>query len=151
MKLKIEPLKINLHLDHILEIENQVQITPWSKQQFLDGLNAGNQGTVLLFGETLIGYGLLQLTDKEAEILTIAIHHDYQCQGYGRKLLNALCEQVKHAGAHTLFLEVRKSNIAAQKLYHQAGFVEINRRKNYYKTLNGHEDAIILRGLFNVY
>ncbi|NBS11482.1 MAG: ribosomal-protein-alanine N-acetyltransferase, partial [Gammaproteobacteria bacterium] len=42
-----------------------------------------------------------------------------------------------------LFLEVRASNGAAQRLYDRAGFNELGRRRNYYPTASGREDAMV--------
>ena len=43
-----------------------------------------------------------------------------------------------------LFLEVRISNRKAIELYSKEGFFELGNRKNYYSTLNGHEDALLM-------
>ena len=48
-------------------------------------------------------------------------------------------------GAEQLFLEVRVSNVPAQGLYRKLGFVEISRRKGYYPTNGGREDAIVMQ------
>ena len=43
-----------------------------------------------------------------------------------------------------IFLEVAENNIPARRLYEKAGFSEIGRRKNYYKTKSGFCDAICM-------
>ncbi|HHT7854957.1 TPA: GNAT family N-acetyltransferase, partial [Pasteurella multocida] len=59
--------------------------------------------------------------------------------------LNHLLQQLTEKGISTLWLEVRESNIAAQKLYEQLGFNEVDRRKNYYPTPHGQrENAIVM-------
>ena len=45
----------------------------------------------------------------------------------------------------TLFLEVRASNVIAQKLYQNLGFKAYHTRKNYYQ--DPVEDAILMRKL----
>ena len=47
-------------------------------------------------------------------------------------------------GAVRMFLEVRESNARARKMYTSFGFEETGRRKNYYPTENGREDAILM-------
>ena len=47
-------------------------------------------------------------------------------------------------GWNAIFLEVRPTNAAAQALYSSAGFVEIGRRKAYYRARIGREDAVVL-------
>ena len=39
-------------------------------------------------------------------------------------------------------LEVRRSNLAAQALYHQCGFLDVGYRKRYYE--DNREDALIM-------
>ena len=74
----------------------------------------------------------------ELEIKNIAIHPDFQGQGLASFLLT---EVSTFSG--TLFLEVRKSNLAAQKCYEKFGFKIYHTRKNYYdKPL---EDALLMR------
>jgi len=48
----------------------------------------------------------------------------------------------KEEGAQTALLEVRESNDMAQEMYRKLGFVEVNRRPQYYSD-NG-EDAILM-------
>ena len=47
--------------------------------------------------------------------------------------------------ATQIWLEVRQSNLAAQTLYTRMGYEHIAVRKNYYRTKNGHEHALIMR------
>ena len=62
--------------------------------------------------------------------------------GIGSKLYLTLENKTKELNAREILLEVRKSNIKAQKFYEKFGFKEIFVRPKYYK--NG-EDALILR------
>jgi ribosomal-protein-alanine N-acetyltransferase len=45
-------------------------------------------------------------------------------------------------GAQSSFLEVRESNLPAQEMYRKFGYVEVGRRKRYYRDNN--EDAILM-------
>jgi ribosomal-protein-alanine N-acetyltransferase len=47
------------------------------------------------------------------------------------------------SGVASLYLEVRDSNMAARALYASRGFVEIGRRRDYYR--RPREDALVLR------
>jgi ribosomal-protein-alanine N-acetyltransferase len=42
-----------------------------------------------------------------------------------------------------MFLEVRESNVAAIHMYLNHGFNEVGRRRNYYPTATGREDALV--------
>jgi ribosomal-protein-alanine N-acetyltransferase len=46
--------------------------------------------------------------------------------------------------AQKIFLEVRASNISAQMLYINHGFIQIGRRAAYYPKEIGFEDAIVM-------
>jgi len=78
----------------------------------------------------------------EAHIATIAVHPDYRRQKLARRLLVRGLLAAYERGARTAFLEVRRSNLAAQALYAEFGFVEAGVRKRYYQ--DNHEDALLL-------
>ena len=79
-----------------------------------------------------------------AELRTFAVVPPFQGKGYGRVLLTELCSRLASCGIENLFLEVRPSNPAALSLYRKLGFEEISRRKDYYPTHGGREDAIVM-------
>ena len=54
----------------------------------------------------------------------------------------SIVDEARHLGAASLTLEVRRSNIAAQRLYAKSGFHEAGVRKNYYT--QPVEDALVL-------
>ena len=76
----------------------------------------------------------------ESDIITVAVAPNYQNNGYGFMLIKALENALKSKGVTKIFLEVRRSNLSAIKLYEKANFKNISVRKNYY---DGVEDAII--------
>jgi len=66
--------------------------------------------------------------------------------GVASRLLERLIEAVKSENASFLFLEVRKSNEAAIKLYEKFGFLVCGERKNFYTAPL--EDAYIMKLTF---
>ncbi len=76
---------------------------------------------------------------EEAEILTLAVDPAHRRRGLGR----ALVETFLHTRQGDVFLEVRPSNLAAQKLYEASGFAPTGTRPRYYRSPD--EDALILR------
>ncbi|MBD4685604.1 ribosomal-protein-alanine N-acetyltransferase, partial [Xanthomonas citri pv. citri] len=54
----------------------------------------------------------------------------------------------REQGILTLWLEVRESNLAAQKLYDSLGFNEVTIRKNYYPTPSGERENAIVMALY---
>lgn len=90
----------------------------------------------------LVGYAGLWVTFDEGHVTTIAVAPAYRKQGLGELLLNSLIDRAAEAGALSLTLEVRVSNVEAQALYTKYGFTIEGKRKRYY-TDNG-EDALIM-------
>jgi len=79
---------------------------------------------------------------NEAHITNIAVKEEYRGMGVGKRILESLIYYCALKNIDSMTLEVRKSNMVAQKLYRKYGFVEYGVRSNYY-TDNG-EDAIVM-------
>ncbi len=83
-------------------------------------------------GRTLIGFVLSRVAADEAEILSLAITPAWRGRGFARPLLDLHLRRLAGLGARTVFLEVDEHNAPAGRLYGQAGFVEVGRRRGYY-------------------
>ena len=117
--------------------------SPWSEDSFRDLLALPTtKGWALEGSPSLI---LFQLSEGEAEILTFQIEAKQQGQGLGRLLLEKAMAELWALGAKSIHLEVAQSRTAAQALYKRAGFEIIDRRKGYYRTKQGREDALVCR------
>lgn len=98
---------------------------------------------VLLANETLVGYaGFWLQGGNEAHLMTIATHPAWRRRGLGELLLLNLLYQAQQKEAALVTLEVRRSNLAAQALYHKYAFVIAGERRRYYRDNN--EDALIM-------
>jgi [ribosomal protein S18]-alanine N-acetyltransferase len=92
------------------------------------------------------GFALCRVAADESELLTIAVRPGERRRGAGRRLLTAVIDRVREAGAQTLFLEVGADNPAAQALYETLGFQVIGTRTAYYRRGEGPPaDALIMR------
>ena len=78
----------------------------------------------------------------QAHINNLAVRPDLRGRGLGSQMLEAIIVEARRLGAATLSLEVRRSNVAAQRLYLRAGFREEAVRKSYYT--QPVEDALVL-------
>ena len=137
-------------LDAIVRLDSSAFEFPWSRAAFEGSLKIGHSFLLLQDDETLLGVAVSMQIFDEAELLTIAVDPSYQGQGYGKLLLNELLARLARNGAQRLFLEVRVSNTRAHSLYLGAGFEEISRRKGYYPTRDGREDAIVMEKLLSI-
>jgi ribosomal-protein-alanine N-acetyltransferase len=95
-------------------------------------------------GDEAVGFALGRSVAAEAELLLLAVKRSRQKSGVGKKLLKRFIESARERGAQRLHLEVRDGNHAL-RLYTQAGFSEVGRRKNYYTGRDGQiYDALTL-------
>jgi [ribosomal protein S18]-alanine N-acetyltransferase len=90
----------------------------------------------------IVGFAGMWMFVDEAHVSTIASHADWRGHGVGEMLLLALLREAQRRDAIFATLEVRVTNYVAQKLYLKYGFVEVGRRKRYYRDNN--EDALIM-------
>lgn len=130
-------------IEAVFNIEKQVQIKPWSKQQFSEASHQYSS-TVIEENGKVIGFCILQPVLDEANLLLMAIDPKEQGKGLGYTLLNESLSLLKNEPIQ-IFLEVRQSNQAAIRLYEKSGFHQIDLRKNYYPNTDGtREHAIIM-------
>lgn len=135
-------------VSQVAMIERLVEYHPWSEKQFQESLEAQQRCTVMVDGEKVVGFCVLQPVLDEANLLLMAIDPQYQGQGRGLVLLE---ESIELLGERCvmIFLEVRASNHPAISLYEKVGFHQMGLRKNYYpadRTLiaSGKEDAVLM-------
>lgn len=132
------------HVASIAEIEKLCFSDPWSEKSVASELtNKLSLWLVALDGDRVAGYIGSQSVLDGADVMNVAVHPDYRRQGIGRALVERLVAELQKTVVTFLMLEVRASNEPALALYTQLGFVEVGRRKNYYR--NPKEDALIMR------
>ncbi|MFI3209905.1 MAG: ribosomal protein S18-alanine N-acetyltransferase [Peptostreptococcaceae bacterium] len=140
--LKIEIMNQN-HLDGVLRVEEESFVISWSRKSFEDELK--NDKALYLVAkqdEKVIGYIGTWLIFDEAHITNIAVSYEFRNQKIGDKLVSELINICKDKKIKSMTLEVRNSNIIAQKLYKNHGFKLAGIRKEYYS--DNKEDALIM-------
>ena len=130
--------------DAVMEIETQIHVQPWTHGQFQDSLAAGHAMWLMTKADALTGYVVTMTVVDEVHLLNISVPTVLQGNGHGSALLSYIIEQAWHENAKRVLLEVRPSNVAALALYARCGFKEIGRRRSYYATFDGREDAIVM-------
>ena len=88
----------------------------------------------------IIGYIGISYVLDSADIISIVVHKDYTKKGIATLLLQEIFAFAKENNIQKIMLEVRRSNLPAQKLYEKHGFKQIAIRKKYYDNT---EDALI--------
>lgn len=143
MEAGFEPMT-EARLDAVLAIERRAYDHPWTRGNFADSLRAGYEAQVLCAGGAVLGYFVAMKGVDEVHLLNITVAPEQQGQGWGRLLLDALSLWSRVQGAQWLWLEVRVSNVRAQKIYERYGYRRVGERKNYYPADNGREHAIVM-------
>ncbi|RSX56099.1 ribosomal-protein-alanine N-acetyltransferase RimI [Bifidobacterium dolichotidis] len=93
---------------------------------------AGNSADAGLANQQLCGYAGFWYDGDDAEIMTIGVAKQFQQQGRGARLLQALIDAAREQGANRMLLEVRTDNEPALALYEHFGFERLGLRKRYY-------------------
>lgn len=131
-------------LETVSEIAKKADPFGWTIGNFQDAIRCGDWIHLALLGETVIGYSVVKPFIDESELLEIAVSPQFQGKGYGKALLAHSMDHAKSKAIRLMRLEVRVSNTRAQNLYVKFGFEIDGHRKNYYRTAQGHEDALLM-------
>ena len=131
-------------IDAVQEVERSSFPVPWPANAFRHELtqNRNARYVVARSGDRIVGYAGLWLMVDEAHITTFAVHPDQRRQRIGERLLQRIFEVAVAMNAEWLTLEVRASNLPAQRLYEKYGFRRAGVRRRYYSDNN--EDALIM-------
>lgn len=136
-------------LETVADLTHRADPFGWTLRNFSDAHASGNTLTVLTVDGVTSGIAAVMHVLDESELLEIAVQPAMQGRGYGKALLAHAIALARRNGAVRMFLEVRESNARARKMYTSFGFEETGRRKNYYPTENGREDAILMTAQFS--
>jgi ribosomal-protein-alanine N-acetyltransferase len=125
-------------------VENASFPLPWPANAFRHELTQNKNAHYIVAreGEHIVGYAGLWLSLDEAHITTFAVLPEYRRRKIGERMLISIFERAERLGAEWLTLEVRASNLPAQRLYEKYGFRPAGIRRRYYSDNN--EDAIIM-------
>lgn len=130
-------------VDGVFAVEQASFPKPWRREDFVKEMTANTCARYLVAEreERIIGFAGAWIVLDEAHITNIAVLPAYRGQGTGKALTSGLLQYAANLGVVFATLEVRRSNLAAQKLYQTLGFEYAGTRKRYYED-NG-EDALI--------
>jgi len=131
-------------LPEVVAIERTIYTHPWTAGNFADSLRAGYDCRTWRIQGELVGYFVLMSAAGEAHLLNLSVAASHQRRGHGTALLREAARIAKGRGAQAIFLEVRPSNQAGQRLYTRFGFRKVGLRRDYYPAASGREDALVL-------
>lgn len=130
------------HLPEVMPIEREVFMPGWSEEAFRNDLrNPAALYLNLRVNGKLVAYAGMWLVIDEAHITNVAVKPEYRGRNFAKRLIHRLLSIARERGCVKAFLEVRVSNIPAQKLYEKFGFRPVAVRAKYYDNV---EDALIM-------
>ena len=145
MNARVERLQSAADLDAVLEIEHASFFNPTTRQWYETELKRPEVCFVYVVrtpDEPVAGFCAFWKVFDQININKQAVRPELRRRGLARLLLTAVLEQAAALGSPTATLEVRRSNLAARRLYESAGFRLAGVRTSYYT--NPIEDALIL-------
>ncbi len=152
-----EPMRIrpmsSADLPRVMEIAQSLKDAPhWPESVWTTAVDCATGPDVtprricLVAADPLSGivlaFAVTGLLPPQAELESIAVAAEHQRRGIASGLFAGLVRELKAAGIHEIFLEVRDSNRAARGFYRAQGFSETGRRVRYYA--DPIEDAVLM-------
>lgn len=140
-------------LDDVLNLEELIFTTPWSKEQYAKLMSAG---VCKIFGASkgksgeLAAYIAVSVNSAagELEIYNVAVRPEQRRCGLAERLTGLVLDAALALRLERALLEVRESNVAARSLYEKLGFSQCGLRKNYYSSPTEH--AVLYEYIFNL-
>jgi len=134
-------------LDEVIKIERISFPTPWSEEMFRAELRSPISRTLVAEtegngGAAIAGYINFWLVADEFHLNSIAVRGKLKRKGIASVLMREMIRIARRRGCVHGTLEVRRSNLAARKLYEKFGFTMRGVRPRYYSDTG--EDAIIM-------
>lgn len=144
----VEPMSLS-DLDAVMVLEPTLFVgDPWPRSVYVYELTKSDASFFRVIRGQLPGhppiltYGGCWLLVDTAHVGTIGTHPGWQGKGLGTWFLLHLIDEARMQGAVEVTLEVRVSNVHAQRLYTKLGFVKVGRRRHYYHDTG--EDALLM-------
>lgn len=141
----IRPMEMS-DLQDVYAIEVAAYPRPWPIKCFIDEMNKNRFARYVVAGDgggTILGYLGMWIISGEAHITNVAVDPPFQRRKVAEQLLVNSLEYALAHRCNSIYLEVRRYNIAAQRLYTRYRFMPTRIRERYYQDNN--EDAIELR------
>ncbi len=131
-------------IKNIADIEAECFTTPETESSVRSVIeNYVYEAFVAEVDNEIVGHTITMSAVGDMDILSVAVRPVFRKMGIGQKLLENLLTNAYENDIYDVFLEVRKSNIAARSLYEKMGFEKIGERKNFYDLPR--EDAVLMK------
>ena len=130
-------------IDQIHALEQACSQNPWTRDGIASSLSS--QDSIFWVAENeesrVIGFACSSLILDELHIQEVAVDKNCRNKGLGALLINQLLQTAAAKNAKRAYLEVRRSNQSAIRLYEKCGFSVDTVRTGYY---GDGEDAVFM-------
>jgi ribosomal-protein-alanine N-acetyltransferase len=132
-------------LGQIHDLEQACSRNPWSRDGMANSLSNPDSVFWVLQDpkKRIIAFACSSLILDELHILEVAVDLNHRNKGFGAVLINQLLASAAARNAKRAYLEVRRSNFSAIRLYEKCGFETDAVRKSYYG--DGEDAALMSR------
>ena len=128
----------------VTRIERASFTTIWPSDAFYNELSTNKLAHYFVgrYDDRVVAYGGIWVILEDSHVTTLAVDPEYRGRRFGEVLLLRLIDEAIERGAAWITLEVRESNVVAQRLYRKYGFTTVTMRNGYYSDDN--ESALIM-------
>jgi ribosomal-protein-alanine N-acetyltransferase len=132
------------HMDDVMRIEDQCFPYSWNLNDFNLSLKCRNTvGMVALWEREVVGYMVYQMYGKRLHLANFAVAPELWRHGVGRLMVEKLVGKLSPKGRHTISLEIRERNVAAQLFFKAMGFRWVETLTGYYE--ESEEDCYLMK------
>lgn len=142
-EMTIAPMSIS-DVAEVTRIERASFTTTWPPDAFYNEINTNKLAHYFVgrIDEKIVAYGGIWVIFEDSHITTIAVDESWRGRKFGELIMLHLISQAIERGGAWMTLEVRESNVVAQRLYRKYGFTTVTMRKAYYSDNN--ENALVM-------
>lgn len=124
---------IRKDLDRVVTIDWMCFEHSWDEEDFLESQRQRNRvGMVVEIDREVVGYMIYELRKDHLALIRLGVHPDHRLSGVGRTLVNKLLSKIRSQQRNRIELNVRESNLSAQKFYFRLGFKAVKVERKYY-------------------
>ena len=129
---------------NIAALEQEVFANPWTCEMINSSETSDFDCVEVMEKDGIFqGYIIYSVVCDSADLLRVAVKPEFRRSGVAGCLMQKMMNDCGKGEVQNIFLEVRASNTPAIEMYKKYGFVEISRRKNYYRLPV--EDGIVMQ------
>jgi ribosomal-protein-alanine N-acetyltransferase len=134
---------IRRDMPEVLKIEHESFEFNWTEEDFLACLRQRNCiGMVAEHENHVIGFMIYELHKTKLHILNFAVASGFRRLGVGAQMIEKLINKLSQQRRQEIVLEVRETNLVAQKFYQAQGFRAVGVLRGHYA--DSAEDAYVM-------